>query len=842
MRLAEAATPTFAQLRQAAIEKNTSGLPAPGLFREEAVEHHQVGLRSEGDLLRVDPAWMRWTYRLLLAVLVASVVFCIFARVREYASGPAVVRLGGRSDLTATADGTVTDVGVTTGQTVEAGRLLVRFYGAREAAELARIDHELELQLINRLRDPSDKGAEQNLLSLRAQRELARANLAEREVRAPAAGVVSDIRVRPGQHIAPGQSLLSLVRGQEHPQVICLLPGEFRPLLKAGMPLRLEVQGYRYAYQHLVVETVGDEVVGPGEPAVPWATRSPTRCRSPGRWCGSPPASPPTPSNPTARCAVSRRHVGDGRGAHPLRARAGGAGAGPEGVVRAAGGGRCLSPRRTRCRIRRHRQRRLRSTSVSRRCSASPSRSAGGGCRTCSRRRPATAAPPASPWCSATTASTCGWTRCARSPASAATAPMPSRCSPPGGSSACGAAASRSRRSRICDFLPPGSILHWQFNHFVVFERLTREGAEIVDPGSGRRKVSREELGRSFTGVALMFELGEDFEPQPGQRRRLGTASSACSRTTPGFSSGVLVTSAMVQLFALALPILIGVLVDRVIPQGDVQLLTVLGAGLAVIVGFSFLSSLLRSYLLLYLRTHLDARMTLDFLDHLVDLPYAFFQQRSAGDLIMRLSSNSTVREILTSGALSGVLDGLLVTIYLVLLFVASPTMGVLVLFLGAMRIGLFLFTRKRTRDLMSPVVADGVEVAELPGEHAGGHRDAQGRGAPSTGRWSSGRTCSSTCSTSPCPEAVCRPSWTRRCRLWPRASPLVILVWGAVQVLQGHLTLGTMLAMNALAAGFLTPLSTLITNAFQFQLLGSYLDRIEDVLETPREQDPRRG
>ncbi|HEX4961926.1 MAG TPA: GAF domain-containing protein [Thermoanaerobaculia bacterium] len=263
--LAEAAAPTFAQLRLAAAEKNTSGLPAPGLFREEAVEHHQVGLRSEGDLLRVDPGWMRWTYRLLLAVLVASVLFCVFAKVREYASGPAVVRLGGRTDLTATADGTVIDVGVTTGQAVEAGRLLVRFYGAREAAELSRIDHELELQLINRLRDPSDRGAEQNLLSLRAQRELARANLAEREVRAPAAGTVSDVRVRPGQHIVPGQTLLSLVRGQEHPQVIALLPGEFRPLLKVGMPLRMEVQGYRYAYQHLVVESVGDEVVGPAE-------------------------------------------------------------------------------------------------------------------------------------------------------------------------------------------------------------------------------------------------------------------------------------------------------------------------------------------------------------------------------------------------------------------------------------------------------------------------------------------------------------------------------------------------------------------------------------------------
>ena len=69
-------------------------------------------------------------------------------------------------------------------------------------------------------------------------------------------------------------------------------------------------------------------------------------------------------------------------------------------------------------------------------------------------------------------------------------------------------------------------------------------------------------------------------------------------------------------------------------------------------------------------------------------------------------------------------------------------------------------------------------------------------------------------------------------------ASPLVILVFGALQVLQGNLTLGTMLALNALAAGFLAPLSQLVPTAFQLQLLGSYLDRIDDVLETPREQD----
>jgi membrane fusion protein, multidrug efflux system len=262
-RLAEQAAPTFAQLRQ--IEGDTDGLPAAALFREEAVEYHQVGLRSEGDVLRVDPGWMRWTYRLLLAVLVGGLLFSLLAWVREYASGPAVVRLGGRTDLTATVDGTVTQVDVTPGTAVTPGRLLVRFYGVREANELAQIDRQFELQLINRLRNPSDASAESSLISLRTERELARARLAEREVRATAAGVVSDVRVRSGEHIVPGQILLSLVRGQQRPEVIAFVPGEYRPMLKVGMPLRLELRGYRYAYQHLIVDSVGDEVVGPGE-------------------------------------------------------------------------------------------------------------------------------------------------------------------------------------------------------------------------------------------------------------------------------------------------------------------------------------------------------------------------------------------------------------------------------------------------------------------------------------------------------------------------------------------------------------------------------------------------
>ena len=94
--------------------------------------------------------------------------------------------------------------------------------------------------------------------------------------------------------------------------------------------------------------------------------------------------------------------------------------------------------------------------------------------------------------------------------------------------------------------------------------------------------------------------------------------------------------------------------------------------------------------------------MTLGFLEHLVGLPFRFFQERSAGDLIMRLNSNSTIREILTTSGISGVFDGVMVSLYLALLLLTNLKIGILVAVLGGARILLFLVTRKRQRDLMS--------------------------------------------------------------------------------------------------------------------------------------------
>lgn len=383
--------------------------------------------------------------------------------------------------------------------------------------------------------------------------------------------------------------------------------------------------------------------------------------------------------------------------------------------------------------------------------------------------------------------------------------------------------------------LPAASILHWEFNHFVVLDRVVRGGVEIVDPAYGRRRVPMAEFRKSFTGVALTMEPADDFEPaaaQPsGVWRHLRRVFAQ-----RGVLLQILTTSLLVQMLLLAAPVLTSTLVDRVVPREDYPLLLVLSAGLGGIVAFHFLALLVRAHLLLHLRTRMDVSMTLGFLEHLVGLPYAYFQRRSTGDLMMRLSSNATMREMLTSTAMSALLDGLLVSLYVVLLFVISPPMGLVVIGLGLAKIVVYICSRRIYRTLMAQDLAaqarsDGRLVEILTGIETLKSLGAERRAVE---QWSNlfvdqlnvslrrGRA-------SAVVDAVMGALQT--------GSPMIILVYGVSRVLLGEMSLGTMLGLVALGTGFLTPLGALVSTALNLQLLRSYIERIDDVLETAPEQ-----
>ncbi len=259
------AKPHLRRWTAAEVTQNAMVAGTRGLYRSEALAAYLDGDRAAGDLLRTDPGWTRNTYRLLLGALLIGVLFTIVAPISDYASGPAVIRFGDRVEITVFDAGTVGEVLVKPRQAVTAGELLVRFHSPQEQAEWMRLEQEFALRLRQRLRDPGDRGTEQDLIATRTHMELARAKLDDRQIRAPESGIVSDIRIRPGLHLLAGDVLLTLVTDTEVASLLALLPGKDRPTLAPGQRLRLELNGYPGAHQDLLITAVGQDVVGPAE-------------------------------------------------------------------------------------------------------------------------------------------------------------------------------------------------------------------------------------------------------------------------------------------------------------------------------------------------------------------------------------------------------------------------------------------------------------------------------------------------------------------------------------------------------------------------------------------------
>lgn len=382
--------------------------------------------------------------------------------------------------------------------------------------------------------------------------------------------------------------------------------------------------------------------------------------------------------------------------------------------------------------------------------------------------------------------------------------------------------------------LPRGTVLHWGAAHFVVLDSTSRRGVTIVDPLAGCYRVGWASADELYSGVAIILEPGSDFVA--GGRAARGPLHHArrLMRSAPGMGK-VLASSVVVRVMALAVPVLTGVVVDRIVPAGDTHLLAVLAAVMVALVGYSMAATFLRAHLVLRLRSRLDVDMTLGFLEHLVDLPYAFFLKRSSGDLMMRLRSNAVVREILTSGSIAALLDGALATVYLIVIVALSPVLGALVAVLAATEIAVLLAARRRNQHLMGESLAAEARSQSYAYEMFSAVETLKAAGAErrAVSHWANLFVAELNVSLRRGRLGAVVETASAGLRL---ASPIAVLLVGGDLVVNGRLSLGTMLALAALAAGFLEPLATLVATALQIQLLGSYLGRLDDVFNTPTE------
>ncbi|MFE2179985.1 NHLP family bacteriocin export ABC transporter peptidase/permease/ATPase subunit [Streptomyces sp. NPDC059455] len=380
------------------------------------------------------------------------------------------------------------------------------------------------------------------------------------------------------------------------------------------------------------------------------------------------------------------------------------------------------------------------------------------------------------------------------------------------------------------------AILFWEFNHYVVYDgmgrRFGKRGVHINDPDKGRRFVPIEEFDTSFTGVVLVFEPEESFR-RGGRRPGVLGALPARMRGTTGTLLASLLASLLLVAVGAAVPALSRTFIDTFLIAGQDSTLQPLFASMAVAVVLTALLTGVQQANLLRGRIISSTLSSARFLRHLLRLPVTFFAQRSPADLVQRLRSNDTVAETLARDLAAAAVDGVVVVLYAVLLWTYDPQLtgvgvGLALLNVVAIRVVVRLRatrTQKLRADtarltttsytglqLIETVKATGGEAGYFrrwAGQHAITLEEQQRLGVPSSVL------------------AVVAPT------LATLNSALILWI-GGLRAVEGHISIGLLVAFQALVTRFTAPITRLNGVAGRIQDFSADVARLKDVENFP--------
>jgi ATP-binding cassette subfamily B protein RaxB len=203
-------------------------------------------------------------------------------------------------------------------------------------------------------------------------------------------------------------------------------------------------------------------------------------------------------------------------------------------------------------------------------------------------------------------------------------------------------------------------ILHWDLNHFVVLKKVTRGHVTILDPAVGESRLLLAEVSRHFTGVALELTPNAEFKPADQHQR---VALSALTGKVLGLKRSLLqifAVAVVLELFALAAPLLNQLVVDDAIATHDADLLTVLIVGFAMLLVIQTAVGLARSWMVMVLGQSLSLQWASNVFAHLVKLPVEYFEKRHLGDVVSRFGAVGAIQKTLTTSVIEAVLDGIM--------------------------------------------------------------------------------------------------------------------------------------------------------------------------------------
>jgi NHLM bacteriocin system ABC transporter peptidase/ATP-binding protein len=382
-------------------------------------------------------------------------------------------------------------------------------------------------------------------------------------------------------------------------------------------------------------------------------------------------------------------------------------------------------------------------------------------------------------------------------------------------------------------------IIHWNFNHFVVLEGLDDKRAYLNDPAIGRRSIDLAEFDGAFTGVVLAMEPGSEFRKAGRAPAVFPILARELRHSQPAVALLLLVSVAL-AVPGVIIPAFARIFVDDVLIENLYSWLVPLLIGMAITALGRSLVTALQQSLLLRLQTKLSVAMASRFLWHLLALPMEFFTQRHAGDVASRVAANEQVARLLSGGLATNALN-------LISLVFFATAMAVYDIALTSICVGIALLNVVALK-LVSVKLADinrsvALERGKLYGSTVSIVRTietlkASGLEDDSFTRWAGFQA-------KLLNKEQSAGFYSAILDIFPAffaaLTTAVILGLGGLRVIDGALTIGSLVAFQSLMMSFAGPINALVQFAGGFQAVKADLARLEDVLNYPIEAATRR-
>lgn len=375
-------------------------------------------------------------------------------------------------------------------------------------------------------------------------------------------------------------------------------------------------------------------------------------------------------------------------------------------------------------------------------------------------------------------------------------------------------------------------IVHWMFNHFVVVEEITPENVYINDPAIGRRRLTKDEFSKGFTGIILLIEPCEEFQPGGQPFSSLTALKQRLQSSQKALVFVVLATLAL-AIPGLLTPGFMKIFVDDILIAERHAWFIPLIVGLFIITLFGAVLLWLQQVHLMRMQLNIMVKQSANFLWHVFHLPMLFFAHRFAGDIQVRMAANDRIADLLSGQLSSSVISLLTLMLYILVMAVLNIPLTVVVVLAGIFNMGLLYVIAEKMSDMnyrllqeqgkLSGLAMNGLHIIETlkaTGSEDGFFLSWVGTHAKSINSQQKIMLYNQVLLIGP--------------TLISGLTTVTILGWGSWQIIQGELTLGTLLAFQLLSAAFYVPLGTLVGMAGQIQRIRGDLLRLTDVQHHP--------